>query len=279
MDIQTSLIEPESMPKITSAQVLSTKKLIEGLRAARDAEREARDEEIRHLKWDIYRKKIREIEEERDNAIRALEATRDKAIGEKDQEITAQRSVIQQVERILEILRVRETESLDISEDEVTTRDGTVESLGYLLDDEYLKIKLFIITNSKPKNKYSLIAVGRSIFGEPLVKYPYDYGVDLLYAPRRFSILRTLNDAPTPEVLKDWLKKRKDLAAATVGEYQRLKQEYVTTKQQYKTDDFKELILWTCPQCNNFKTIFEDRGRDVPQCYWHEPYVNMIERR
>jgi hypothetical protein len=267
------------MAKITVTQILDTRKCIEELSKARDGERDRRDQEIHHLHWDIYQKKIRDIEEERDNAIRAVEATRDKAIAEKNKEIEAHNSVIEQAKRILAILSAN-IEPLAIGDDEVKTREyGTEtlgESLGYLLDDDYLKIKLFIILNSKPKNKYSLIAVGRSIFDEPLIKYHYGYGMEIQDSYLRFKLKVVLKDAPTPDELRDWLKKHKVLAD-TLEEYQRVKQEYIATKQEYKTDDFKELITWACPQCNNFRTIFDSsyaRG-ETPQCYRHEPHVDM----
>lgn len=276
MDTQTVMVEPKNILKVTAAQVLSERKLIEELSQARDEARRVRSDEIDRVKWDVYGAKIRAIEEERDNEIRALEAVRDKAIAEKEREIERHQTVITQAKRILEMLRLSETESLDISEDEVTTRDGTVENLGYLINDLYMKIRLFIITNRKPKNRYSLIAVGRSVFDEPLVKHPYDYGVNVWTTGRRFSILRVLRESHDPELLKKWLSLRKDLATETLAEYERLKQEYVMVKQQYKVEELAELILWKCPQCNNFMTIFDYCGGETPKCYRHEPHVDMV---
>lgn len=274
------------MDKITAVQIQETTKLIKELSEARDKERDERDKKISNLKWDVYQKKIREIEQERDNAIQAVEETRDKIIAEKNQEIQAHYSVIKQAKRILAILSTNEAKSLTIGDDEVKVNEyGTVspgESLGYLLDDDYLKIKLFIITNNKPKNKYSLIAVGRSIFDKPLIEYPYSYGMNIADSYLGFVVKAVLKFAPAPDELKDWFKKHKDsILMNTLAEYQQVKQEYIATKQEYTTDDFKELITWTCPQCNDFRTIFdcEPAGGVAPQCYRHNPYIDMVRRQ
>jgi len=268
------------MAKITVAQILETREVIEELSKARDEEREKRDKEIYHLKWDIYREKIKRIEKERDNAICAVEATRDNAIAEKNQEIQSHHTLIQQAKRILEILSLDENEPLAIGDDEAKLRTESLsESLGYLLDDDYLKIKLFIVTNRKPKNKYSLIALGRSLFHDVLIKYPDAYIDDLNDLYSRFKLRAILQFASTPDELKAWLAKHPMILKNTLEQYNQVKLEYIATKQEYEIDDFKELITWTCPQCNNFRTTFDYESVDTPQCYRHDPYIDMIRRQ
>lgn len=271
------------MAKITVTQILETREVIEELSKARDGEREKRDKEIYHLKWDVYQEKIKRITEERDNAISAVEAIRDKAIAEKDHEIQAHYTLIQQARRILTILSANENESLAIGDDEVKIRhygtDSQGESLGYLLDDDYLKIKLFIITNNKPKNRYSLIALGRSLFDDALIKYPDIYIDNLNDLYLRFRLRTILQFAPAPDELKAWLAKHPMILKNTLEQYNQVKLEYIATKQEYKTDDFKELITWICPQCNNFRTIFDCETVGIPQCHRHDPYIDMIRRQ
>lgn len=279
METQKMLVEGKPVPQITTQQVLAELKAVGKLDKAREAERTVKEEETRNLQYHVYYDKIRQVERERDEAIRQVESTRDQAIAKIDEKIRTHSLVVNQAKRILELLRVEEGRPLTIGQDEVNTRDGTVENLGFLIDDEYLKVQLFIVTNRKPTNKYALIAVGRSIFGEPLIKYPYDYGIDLLYVPRRFSLLRVIKEAPTPGALKDWLKKQKDLSVILLAEYERLKHEYKAVKRQYTSETLKELITSVCPQCNNFMTIFDYCGLDTPKCFQHDPYLDMIERR
>lgn len=271
------------MVKITVTQILETRGVIEELSKARDEEREKLDKEIYHLKWDVYREKIKRIENERDNAIHAVEVTRDKAIAEKDKEIQDHYALIQQTKRILEMLSLNENKPLAIGDDEAKLSyygtESLGESLGYLLDDDYLKIKLFIITNRKPKNRYSLIALGRSLFNDALIKYPDIYIDNLNDLHSRFRLRTILQFAPTPDELKAWLAKHPMILKDTLERYNQVKLEYLATKQEYTTDDFKELITWICPQCNNFKTIFDYESVGTPQCYQHDPYINMIRRQ
>jgi len=267
------------MDKITATQILDARERIKQHYQAMEEARRQQNKEINHLKWEVYGEVIRQIENFRDRAIRELEERHVSLQADKAEEILPYSSIITQAERILAMLTL-ETEPITIGDDDVVTYGDAAESLGYLFDDDYLKIKLFIITNDRPKNKYSLIAVGRSIFGEPLIKYPRDCGLRIKDFNTGFKLEAILSFAASTDELKKWLAKhRGDLLGSTLKDYQQVKRQYIAVKQEYTREDFKELITWTCPQCKNFRTIFDYRPipGTTPPCYRHNPYVDMIK--
>lgn len=72
-----------------------------------------------------------------------------------------------------------------------------------LRDDNFKKIAVYIVRNGKPKNKYSLVIVGKSIFGEGFgLKRLFCYG--LAIHETGCSLLWNIRDRPTIEELKEW---------------------------------------------------------------------------
>lgn len=243
---------------------------IKVLSSEQDAIREATEKEHRRLKYDVYEPRIREIEGERDRVIEELEEKAQITLDQKKEEIVSLNTTVIQVKRILEYLRLDTTRDLAILADDVKTYDRYEprykEDLGYYLDDSYLKIKLFIIQNGKPVNKYALIAVGNCLFPESLLKLNYSYGVDI-HTSNRFALLVTIKDFPSVEQVKGWLSTHKAKLSYLTGEYESVKKEYQETKANYKTEDFQDFIFAEC-SCGYYYTIFEKDSYSVR--YWDD---------
>jgi len=271
------------MSKITTAEVLAHEKQIDILRDTKDKERKQGELTTRHLTYDVFNPKIRLLEQRRDKAVAKICKHTQKVLATLDDEINDQYVIIEQVKRILACLETYTDTNLSISDSEIEPyeRYGKTpykEGLGYLFNDDHLKIKMFIIGNDKPVNKYSLIAIGRSHFTEPLIKLPRSYGLDINTWNTTFNIELGIKDMASVEELKAYYDKHKDtILKDEIAEYKNVKAEYVQTIKDYKIEDFKELITWQCPTCNSFYSIFDNLATNyTPKCHRHDPAIDMI---
>lgn len=115
--------------------------------------------------------------------------------------------------------------------------------LGYIHRDDFLKIRLLIAGNSKPKNKYTLMAYGRCVFKESLIKRPYMYGGPHLNDSNQgFSIKYELQSLPSVEEIKE-VSKRKDILKSFIEKVEVLKKEYLEVTKNYKLSDFSKILL------------------------------------
>jgi DNA-directed RNA polymerase subunit RPC12/RpoP len=185
-----------------------------------------------------------------------------------------------QAERILAFLRLGSLQyrkQLDFPDAAIHNREQYLEPLGYLFNDQFLVIKLFIAENEKPKNKYSLLAFGRCLFpsasdGHGLLELPYSYGLPT-HEDGWFSVQASIRDMPTIEELKTYLSKNKDnMIKWLTGQYGQVKQEYLSILAHYRVEDFRALLAWLCTTCGRFYTQWEMRNyhRDddtrCPEC-------------
>jgi len=250
-------------------QVQDNSHKIETLRAETEAMRVSTEQEVRRLVYDVYRPKIQQLEGVRDQATHEVQDKYEQVRDRKQKEIEGLQVVINQVKRILDFLMVDTGKDLAIDDDDVKPyRDRAKESLGYLFDDDYLKIKLFIVENDKPKNKFSLIAMGRCLFGEDLLQLSRGYGVPV-HTSFGYNIEVVFRDAPSVEELKTWqeLPRAGTLFFELKGDYEKVKAEYLDVIAKYTSQDFKELMTDLCG-CGYFYTIFESihRPNETVKC-------------
>lgn len=233
----------------------------------RDSVRDAYEKEIYRIRYDVFRPKIDKIERERDKIIEEAHAKYEQKEAELKQDVETLAVVVTQVTRILDFLRLDAGQDLTINDDEVqpyrSYKDTVKENLGYIFDDDYLKIKLFIIENDKPKNKYALIALGHCLFHDGLLKLPHTYGVRARTPFRCYPEL-VIKDFPSVPELNNWLKLHRDNVLAEVtGGYEQVKAEYLDIIKNYKVDDFQDLLVARC-NCDYFYTKLEHIGFREP---------------
>ena len=226
-------------------------------------------QENHRLQYDAYAPKIRALEDERDRIMQGNMSDYEEARDQKQKEIDGLYVVVHQVKRILEFLLVDTGRALAIDDDDVKPyRDRAKENLGYIFDDDYLKIKLFIVENDKPKNKFSLIAMGRCLFNEHLLELRREYGA-AVHTGHGYNIEVVIRDAPSVEELKTWqeLPHAGKVFSELKGDYDTVKAAYLDTIEQYQVDDFLELITDLCT-CGNFLTTFDGmvRRNEVQTC-------------
>jgi rubrerythrin len=244
--------------------------------------REDTGNERTRLMYDVYRPKIRAIEEERDEACEKVKKTGESVIIEKRETITKLMEPVNQVKRILEFLRLDTKQDLNITDDDVKQYDRYGEkyreNLGLVYDDTYLKVRLFIMENEKPKNKYMLVIIGKCLFDNglgdrPLLKLPHSYGLNLS-SPWGSAPQDILKESSSVKELKAWWKAKgfPNLSFARVqwlNDYLAVKEEYENILANYKLNEFREFLTYKCPACGYFHTIFESyylRDGEVITC-------------
>jgi hypothetical protein len=225
-----------------------------------------RDSEIHTLKYKVYGPQIEALQKRLREETETLENLREKEKTEKEAEIKTLYAPTYQAKRILQYLHLKDTDTKrhpqnfpaqTINLDQVIVRRGNYkEDLGFLINEDYLNIRLMIISNDKPTNCYSLIAMGNTVFFDsfdyPLLKLPqsnkpeqwqnaayYSAGP---YAEGNARIDITIKTAKSPEELKEYAKKHKILAEF-LTEYETVKAEYETVLKTYSIEDFKELKI------------------------------------
>ncbi len=263
---------------------------IKKIKETHDRKEKARDKKIYHIEWKVYRKKIQALEQERDKEINGIIKEYEKSDKNKDERIENLSRVIYKVDRIREFLRIqreRSKNNLKIKNKDVKQyknwgNNKYLEWLGYIFNDDLLKIKLLIVENDKPKNKFSLCAYGKTIFTEKNIEFPYTYSIHL-NENSGFSLKINLKDAPTIEELKTHLEKNKEhILAYCLRNYEAIKKEYLETISKYKPEDFKQLYKYYCRNCNYSLTEHESKrvnlgpNNQCPQCQ-HKLIENKLK--
>jgi hypothetical protein len=220
-------------------------------------------DEMHRIQYDVYQPKIRALEKESQEAVQQVEDTGNKAAAVKQVEIVELMRPVQEVKRILDFLRLDTKEDLNILDSEITYPDRQLhyyrENLGLIYTDKYLNIRLFILQNDKPTNKYQLDLVGRCLFPEGLLKLPHDYGIS--GTPYHASPQQILREAPRVQDLRDWWAAHGLSKLEWLNEYLKVKEEYEHILKTYKLEDFGDFVTQLCPKCMYFHTIFDNYAR------------------
>jgi hypothetical protein len=150
----------------------------------------------------------------------------------------------------------------------------TVSSRGFKLEletayeDSYMSLKAYIIENGKPKNAYSLVFLGKSLFSWELGlrtdRSNYAHNVS---TRENLAISISLQDRPTCQELKTYYERNKaKLIKKALGNYQELKARYEDIKAKYELNDFVRLASWRCADCDFFYVEHEVSDYEAPSC-------------
>lgn len=255
-----------------------SEKQISSISRESDEFKENKEEEIQDV-GEVYEPKIDALKQERDEKIREIEGGIESREKESEEKINELHRNIEKVERILSFLKPthRTAEWVDFDEDKVEAcRDYHIEKIGTFYRDECIKIVAYIVENGKPKNKYSLAIVGRSVFREEQIEgwehCVKSYGLNI-YTDGFFDVETNITDRPTIEEVKAYYEKNKEkILKSQLEQYQEVKKEYLDVLKTYKIDDFKELIAYRCSKCGYFYTergarrISRIEDSDCPIC-------------
>lgn len=191
----------------------------------------------------------RDLEATRDAALDSLYVECEDNCNAYDGVVIKHAANIQKVDRIIHFLQLDPKSDLEWEDKTVQCpyncrEKDYFETLGYLFNDEFMKIKLYLFENTKPKNQYRLAAVGKTLFyKESILSLPYCYGVDLNTMNAGFNIVKGLRDLPEINDIKAWLaKNREKILQKEIKQYKQVKEEYQETIKNYDIKDFEEII-------------------------------------
>ena len=236
---------------------------------------------------DYYYKRIETLKEKQRNAQEKVQKAKDAQDAAHKALYKLAYEPIEKVNRIMDLLQVA-PHACDLLPEEVATPRSNwrnnapiaKEDLGYIFDDEYYKLRAFIVTNDRPKNVYSLCVVGKHIFPEKLLPRIYDYGSEInenREASSYFTVKYPVARFPSIDEAKAYFDKNKDKLARNVQEYLALKKEWQDAKRDYRLDDFKQIILeklhenraartGTCSKCGTVTGAILYESENVNLC-------------
>ena len=244
--------------------------------------------ESRRLQYDVYRPKVQALEEECRNAIAKVQAAGKVTEDEIDKQAHELMEPVRKVERILEFFRLDTRVPIDITDEDVKISDRYKEryreNLGLVFDDPFLKVRLFVLENDKPKNKYILVLIGRCLFDtglgdRPLLKLPRDYGLSIS-EPWGSAPQHILKEAATVKELHTYWTSHGFSKVPWVADYVAVRAEYEHILKTYRVTDFNDFLTWMCPECGYFHTIFESyyqREGEVMTCHRCDKKTPMLE--
>lgn len=236
-------------------EYLSNKHKIKELVDETNAERE-RTKKIKHdLEYKEYWSKIKALEAERDEKKYILSKSFDTFEETHKIEISRLSDTVSMVDRYIGYMKIASKflPVADIQDDSVTKydkyhKDEYLEWLGYLYNDEFLKIRLLIAENNRPKNKYSLMLYGRCVFSglpDNIIEMPWSYGGVHLNDSSRytFNIKGEVRCFPDVDELKSWVERNKqNILAEFRAQFEKIKIEYLEVTGKYTLDDFRDII-------------------------------------
>lgn len=152
----------------------------------------------------------------------------------------------QKIHYLQEKENIESQEEARVREEEIKPyRDRELMRVEDFHKDKYLHIVLFIAENDKPKNKYSLLAYGRSKFAVFLDSHStwYSYGMPLNDSNSGCFLKRIIKDAPTKEELQEYLRRhRGTLLSDFMFAYEVVKCAYFQTTENYALEDLKPAL-------------------------------------
>ena len=139
----------------------------------RNAQLNKLQEEWRKESWD-YRDMIREIESRKYQAERDFEEKCTEVKNKFAEKSKVDYETQNEFNRIIEFMKINKSEhDLTIKAYSQHYRERTdLKPLDIIANDEYLNLQAFICDSRKPKNKYSLVIVGKTIFNKDVMDMP-----------------------------------------------------------------------------------------------------------
>jgi len=249
-------VESMGVPESTGRHILDAIAVVEGylknqaevaqINTEADAAEAGVKAHMKVLDDEIYRRQ-REIDDEKSRRYMVLNNCLVSLKNNREHNLKPLFEQVSKVKRIITLLRIAETIQpvRDIEDGKITTyHEEYIEWLGHVYKDDFLKIRLLIIENRKPKNKYSLMAYGRCAFEDPkLLKRVYAYGTPNLNEHSEiFSVRHELGCFPSIDEIKKLISKYPDKVLKTyIADFVKLKQEYLEVMGTYKLSDFEHI--------------------------------------
>jgi len=119
--------------------------------------------------------------------------------------------------------------------------DRELVKLGTLYEDEFTIIKLFATENNRPKNRWTLMAIGDTLLWG-LVEMPHEYGLPV-HTTHGGVLRKALKHLPTIEEIRAYAEHGgENLMHGDLATYKRMKKAYLDTVNNYSLEDFRPLL-------------------------------------
>ena len=250
-------VESMKIPDSTGRDILDAVAVVEGylknqaeiarINTEADAAETGVKAQIKLLDQEIYRRQ-RELDDEKSRSNKVLNDLLTSVQNTRKHTLEPLYEQANHVQHIITLLRLAETIQPvhEINYDEVKPyHEKYFEWIEYIYNDEFLKIRLLITRNDKPKNKYSLIAYGRDAFrGTKLLdnKGIYSYGIHLNDSFGDHSVRVELDSFPEIADAKAYAKKYANKKLKRfITDFEALKKEYQQVTGIYKLSDFEQI--------------------------------------
>lgn len=256
--------------KTLAILAIENRKMVDVMDKELDELRSSTDNEVRRLQYDVYEPKIRAIQDECHQEIEKVKAAALAKHNAKVLDVSTLMEPVRKVERILEFFRLDTRKPIDITDEDVKQGDRYKEryreNLGLVFDDPFLKVRLFVMENDKPKNKYILVLIGRCLFDtglgdRPLLKLPRDYGLSIS-EPWGSAPQHILKEAGTVKELHSYWTAHGFSKVPWVADYVAVRAEYEHILKTYRVTDFDDFLTFKCPECGYFYTTFDNYRQD-----------------
>lgn len=220
-------------------QYQENRKVIDSLSAHLEKKREEKAEAMRQIsvKYCDLKYHLTKMEEKETKNIVAVYEKGEATI---KQSIAEHSEIIAQVKRILAFKAIAK-KPVDLSFEVKTYHSITIELID-TIKTSCLELRVYIYENGKPKNKYALVVIGKSIFGynEKLGKFPRSYGLRL--NDHGANICLAFKDSPTVESLKEYYDKNKaKLLRDFLTQQAELEKEYEAVQRDCNTPEWERL--------------------------------------
>lgn len=232
-------------------------KVIDTLNKAREKEREEIHDKIREVENKYY-KKEQEIRELKSKEERVLRNKNEKLQEEYTKKVEELHNPIGELKKIFSLFEViKEYKNYGVPTPEVYYHDYIRNEKGYLegdkqkffynpvmvlVEDDFKKILLYITKNDKPKNKYSLIAVGNSIFNKGNLSLPYTYRIKAHID--NANIREEIKEYPTEKECKEYaIKNKEKILRDFLVNHEKVEKEYLEVKPLYELKEWKMAFL------------------------------------
>lgn len=275
---------------ITIEQYREAKQRVEDLHKEQDKLHEKQEKEDRKIDeffWELERSlKVRENKERKE-----VQSRHEGENSKIKKRIEPHEKILEQYKRILDFMEIsknRELNSFDVHLfDYPRDEKGEIKRIlknncscyperveipytpiATIKDDKYAKIQVFIVESGKPKNKYSLIVAGNTIFSGMIKdnlwrKYSdhlsWHSNARIKYA----SIEKVIADKPTEEELKTFFERKKPyILKEFLEQHQGIEREYEEVIKATNTPEW-ELAYW-----ENKKDYYENhynRGNETDE--------------
>ncbi len=164
--------------------------------------------ELKEKKFDDI---IEKIKEERNNIIHDINKRKSKKASDLQYRLNQLHDELGEIERIIKFLKNKDNieKSIDVDFSKIRGYNSYVEDVGFVYEDKYLIVKLFIAGNRKPKNKFSLVYYGFSCF-DKFMDLPYSYGLPTNDINSGVNVCGIIKSLPSIEELKSYIVKNKE---------------------------------------------------------------------